>query len=162
MHTVKFEQKYHLRRRQRERLSLVAADMWVWVYRGSVQYNGYNLVLVTTVEGGTTRGTTALVYWQLHYIQVLYRVIGVHPTGLTVDQGCRQVSTSKHFPVTQTCGNYRSGPSKLWFWSLEVLFIFKNAVLSFKGFIELCILQIYSFYKIMFSAFQKVNTLRSS
>jgi hypothetical protein len=27
------------------------------------------------------------------YIQVLYRVTGVHPTGLTVDQGCRQVST---------------------------------------------------------------------
>jgi hypothetical protein len=27
------------------------------------------------------------------YIQVLYRVIGVHPTGLTVDEGCRQVST---------------------------------------------------------------------
>jgi hypothetical protein len=23
------------------------------------------------------------------YIQVMYRVIGVHPTGLTVDQGCR-------------------------------------------------------------------------
>jgi hypothetical protein len=27
------------------------------------------------------------------YIQVQYRVIGVHPTGLTIDQGCRQVST---------------------------------------------------------------------
>jgi hypothetical protein len=27
------------------------------------------------------------------YIQVLYRVTGVHPTGLTVDQGCVQVST---------------------------------------------------------------------
>ncbi len=28
------------------------------------------------------------------YIQVQYRVIGEHPTGLTVDQGCRQVSAS--------------------------------------------------------------------
>jgi hypothetical protein len=27
------------------------------------------------------------------YIQVPHRVIGVHPTGLTVDQGFRQVST---------------------------------------------------------------------
>ncbi len=28
----------------------------------SVQYKGYNLIGVTTVEGGTTRGTTTLVY----------------------------------------------------------------------------------------------------
>jgi hypothetical protein len=28
----------------------------------SVQYKGYNLIGVTPVEGGTTRGTTALVY----------------------------------------------------------------------------------------------------
>ncbi len=27
------------------------------------------------------------------YIQVQYWVIGVHPTGLTVKKGCRQVST---------------------------------------------------------------------
>ncbi len=27
------------------------------------------------------------------YIQVQYRVTGVHPTVLTVDQGCRQMST---------------------------------------------------------------------
>ncbi len=40
-----------------------------------------------SVEGGTTRGTTALVYWQLHSslytVQVQYRVLRVHPTGLT-------------------------------------------------------------------------------
>jgi hypothetical protein len=30
--------------------------------RYSVQYKGYNLIGVNTVEGGTTRGTTALVY----------------------------------------------------------------------------------------------------
>ncbi len=53
------------------------------------------------VEGGATIGTTALVYWQLHSslytVQVVYRVIGVHPTGLTVDQGWRQVSTMSKF-----------------------------------------------------------------
>jgi hypothetical protein len=51
----------------------------------SVQYKGYNLVWVTTVEGGTTRGTTALVYLQLHIslytgtVHVLSRVAGIHP-----------------------------------------------------------------------------------
>jgi hypothetical protein len=34
----------------------------VSVQKYSVQYRGYNLVGVTTVEGGATRGTTALVY----------------------------------------------------------------------------------------------------
>jgi hypothetical protein len=29
----------------------------------SVQYKGYNLIGVTTMEGDTTRGTTALVYY---------------------------------------------------------------------------------------------------
>jgi hypothetical protein len=40
----------------------------VGVQRYSVQYKGYNLIGVTTVEGGTARGTcmTALVYLQLH------------------------------------------------------------------------------------------------
>jgi hypothetical protein len=33
------------------------------VQKYSVQYKGYNLIGVTTVEGGTTRGTTALVYY---------------------------------------------------------------------------------------------------
>jgi hypothetical protein len=68
----------------------------VRVQRYSVQYKGYNLIRVTTVEGGTTRGTTALVYIDSYisaYLQTLYRVTGVHPTGLTVNQGCRQVST---------------------------------------------------------------------
>ncbi len=35
----------------------------VSVQRYSVQYHRYNLIGVTTVEGGTTRGTTALVYY---------------------------------------------------------------------------------------------------
>jgi hypothetical protein len=61
----------------------------VSVQRYSVQYNGYNLVGVTTVEEGTTRGTTALVYLQLHIslytgtVHVMSRVAGVHPTSLT-------------------------------------------------------------------------------
>ncbi len=51
----------------------------------SVQYKGYNLVGVTTVEEGTTRDTTALVYLQLHIslytgtVHVLSRVAGIHP-----------------------------------------------------------------------------------
>jgi hypothetical protein len=71
----------------------------VRVQRYSVQYKGYNLIGVTTVEGGTTKGTTALVYLQLHSslytgtVHVLSSVAEVHPTGLTADQGCRQVST---------------------------------------------------------------------
>jgi hypothetical protein len=48
-------------------------------------------VLVQLVEGGTARGTTTLVYLQLHIslytgtVHVLSRVAGVHPTSLTVD-----------------------------------------------------------------------------
>jgi hypothetical protein len=63
----------------------------VGVQKYSVQYKGYNLIGVTTVEGGTARGTTALVYLQLHIslytgiVHVLSRVAGVHPTSLTVD-----------------------------------------------------------------------------
>ncbi len=43
----------------------------------------------TVVEGGATRGTTALVIdnYIAAYIQVQYRVIRVHPTGLTVARG---------------------------------------------------------------------------
>jgi hypothetical protein len=43
------------------------------------------------VEGDTARGTTTLVYLQLHIslytgtVHVLHRVAGVHPTSLTVD-----------------------------------------------------------------------------
>ncbi len=54
----------------------------------------------STVEASKTRGTTALVYLQLHSslytgtVHVLSSVAGVHPAGLTADQGCRQVSTN--------------------------------------------------------------------
>jgi hypothetical protein len=63
----------------------------VSVQRYSVQYKGYNLVKVTTVEEGATRGTTALVYLQLHIslytgtVHVLSRVAGEHLTSLTAD-----------------------------------------------------------------------------
>jgi hypothetical protein len=63
----------------------------VSVQRYSVQYKGYILIGVTTVEGGTMRGTTALVYLQLHSslckgaVHVLSSDVGVHPTGLTAD-----------------------------------------------------------------------------
>ncbi len=33
------------------------------VQKYSVQCKGYNLIEVTTVEGGTTRGTTVVVYY---------------------------------------------------------------------------------------------------
>jgi hypothetical protein len=50
-----------------------------------------------SVEARETRGTTALVYLQLHsslYTGTVHVLSsGVHPTGLTTDQGCRQVST---------------------------------------------------------------------
>ncbi len=53
------------------------------------------------VEASETRGTTALVYMYLQLrsslytgtVHVLCSVAGVHPAGLTADQGCRQVST---------------------------------------------------------------------
>ncbi len=65
------------------------------VQKYSVQYRGYNLIRVTNVEGGATRGTTALFLdsYLAAYIQRLYRVARLHPTGLTVNQGCRMVST---------------------------------------------------------------------
>jgi hypothetical protein len=38
----------------------------VSVQKYSVQYKGYNLIGVTTVEVSTTRGTTALVYFLIN------------------------------------------------------------------------------------------------
>jgi hypothetical protein len=52
-----------------------------------------------TVEVSETRGTTALVYCLINSslytgtVHVLSSVAEVHPTGLTADKGCRQVST---------------------------------------------------------------------
>ncbi len=57
------------------------------------------------MEASETRGTTALVNLQLHSslytgtVHVLSGVAGVHPTGLTANQGCRQVSTKITFSL---------------------------------------------------------------
>ncbi len=68
-------------------------------------------IIYVLVEGCTARGTTALVYLQLHSslytgtVHVLSSVVRVHPTGLTADQGCRQVSTS-FYTVQCNCTSY--------------------------------------------------------
>ncbi len=74
-----------MRARERATSAWRCQRVSVGVQRYSVQYKGYNLVGVTTVEGGTARGTTALVYLQLHIslytgtVHVLSRVAGIHP-----------------------------------------------------------------------------------
>ncbi len=96
------KKKRHLRRRKRERPALVDAD--VWVYRGTV-YNTKG----TTWSGSPLWKEEQQEVWQhwfidsyiAAYLQVLYRVIGVHPTSLIVDQGCRQVSTTSSFHFWQ-------------------------------------------------------------
>jgi hypothetical protein len=90
VYTVKLKRKMSLTRAN-ERATSACRCRRVSVQRYSVQYKGYNLIGVTTVEGGTARGTTALVYLQLHIslytgtVHVLSRVAGVHPTSLTAD-----------------------------------------------------------------------------
>jgi hypothetical protein len=70
------------------------------------------------VEASETRGTTALVYLQLHSslytgtVHVLSSVAGVHPTGLTADQGCRQVST--FFSIFTTFHIRGGSPLDIW------------------------------------------------
>ncbi len=67
------------------------------------------------MEEGTARGTTTLVYLQLHIsfytdtVHVLSRVAGIHPTSLTrsdLDYGCKQVSTI-YIKQTIACTNGR-------------------------------------------------------
>jgi hypothetical protein len=92
VYTVKLKRKMSLTRaNERATSACICRRVSVSVQRYSVQYKGYNLIGVTTVEGGTARGTTALVYLQLHIslytgtVHVLSRVAGVHPTSLTAD-----------------------------------------------------------------------------
>ncbi len=65
-----------------------SSSMWYFLFR--LQFNEV-LPVQDTVEGGTARGTTALVYLQLHIslytgtVHVLSRVAGVHPTSPTAD-----------------------------------------------------------------------------
>ncbi len=87
-----WSEKCHLWRRKREQPAPVDVDVSVSVQRYSVQCKGYNLIGVTTVEGGTTRGTT---HWFIDsyiaaYIQGQYRILRVHPTGLTIARGVRR------------------------------------------------------------------------
>jgi hypothetical protein len=86
--------KHHLRRRKRERPAPVDAD--VWVYRGTV----YNTKGTTWSGSPLWKEAQQEVrpHWFIDsyisaYKQELNRVAGVPPTGLTVSQGCRQVST---------------------------------------------------------------------
>jgi hypothetical protein len=78
-----------------ERATSACSCRRVNVQRCSVQYKGYNLVGVTTVEEGTTIGTTALVNWQLHTSFYTGAVQGYWSTPDWSDhcQRCRQVST---------------------------------------------------------------------
>jgi hypothetical protein len=61
---------YEGKRESHLRWKLVTVSLSVQKY--SVQYTGYNpnrgynLIRVATVEGGTTRGTPALVYYSIH------------------------------------------------------------------------------------------------
>ncbi len=95
VHTAKLETKNHLWRQKRERLALMAADMWVWVYNSTV-YNTKG----TTWSGSPLWKQAQQVVWQhwfidsyiAGYIQVHYRVTGVHPTGLTVARGVGRCS----------------------------------------------------------------------
>jgi hypothetical protein len=79
----------------RKRATSTCSCWRVSVQRCSVQCKGNNLIGVTTVEGGTTIGTTALVYWQLHSSLYTGAVQGYWSTPNWSDcrQWCRQVST---------------------------------------------------------------------
>ncbi len=75
----------------------------VSVQQYSIQCKGYNLFGVTTVEVSTTRGATALVYWQLNSSLYTSVVQGYWSTPNWSDrrQGCRQVSTQWVFIFLQ-------------------------------------------------------------
>jgi hypothetical protein len=61
VHTVELERKTSLTKAE-EKATGACRCQRVSVQSYSVQYKRYNLVRVTTVKGGATRGTTALVY----------------------------------------------------------------------------------------------------
>ncbi len=93
---------------ERERLALKTADVWVWVWvYNSTVYNAKG----TTWSGSTLWKQARQEVWQhwfiysyiAAYIQVLSSVAGVHPTGLTADQGCRQVSTGTSYLYYESC-----------------------------------------------------------
>jgi hypothetical protein len=66
--------------------------MWGSIQRGRISRASIVVTIkCSLVEEGTTRGTTALVYLQVHIslytgtVHVLSMVAGVHPTSLTAD-----------------------------------------------------------------------------
>jgi hypothetical protein len=92
VHTAKIEMKISLTRAwERVTSACRCRRVSVSVQSYSVQCKGYNLIGVTTVEEGTVRGMTTLVYLQLLIslytgtVHVLSRVAGVHLTSLTGD-----------------------------------------------------------------------------
>ncbi len=98
MYTVELKRKCHLRRRERERPALVDADKWVWVYRSTVQCTVQRVQPDRGHHCGRRRNkryySTGLLAVRYQLIYRYYRVDRVHPTGLTVNQGCRQLSTT--------------------------------------------------------------------
>jgi hypothetical protein len=90
-----------------ERATSACSCRCVSVQRCSVQYKGYNLVGITTVEEGTTIGMTALVYWQLHCSLYSSAVQGYWSTPDWSDrrQRRRQVSTIDIFGRCKTTSN---------------------------------------------------------
>jgi hypothetical protein len=96
-----WSKKCQLWRLKREQPAPVDADVWVWMYRGTVY----------STKGTTWSGSPlwkeaqqeVRQHWFIDsyiaaYIQVQYRVIGVHPTGLTVARGvsrCPQACSSQ-------------------------------------------------------------------
>ncbi len=61
MYAAKLQKKISLTKAE-ERATSAYDCRHVSVQQYSVQYKGYNLIRVTTVEASATRGTTALVY----------------------------------------------------------------------------------------------------
>ncbi len=107
--------RYNVHRKSWTKISLTKAEeratsacncrrVSLSVQRCSVQYKGYNLIRVTTMEEGATIGTTALVYWQLHSSLYTGAVQGYWSTIDWFDrqQGCRQVSTVVSLIVVST------------------------------------------------------------
>ncbi len=107
----------------KQKMSLMKAKEWatsacrcrhVSVQGYSVQYKGYNLIRDTTVEGGATRGMTALAYWHLHSSLYTGAVQCYWSTPDWSDrrQGCRQMFTIVSF--LKCC--------IWWYWGCNIFF----------------------------------------
>jgi hypothetical protein len=64
MYTAKLQNEISLTKAEERATSAYGCrGVSVSVQQYSIQYKGYNLIRVTTVEASITRGTTALVYY---------------------------------------------------------------------------------------------------